>query len=340
MKFIKGLLITLVALLVVWVILALFSPSETHVERNIEIDAPAETVWSNISVFKNWESWSPWKEKDPTIDNTYSGNDGEVGSRMSWTSDSSGVGYMEILEVIPNEKLVAKLAFTEPWESSSEDTFILSETDGKTTVTWSDHINIPFFARPMMMFMGINSEMLDASMGPDFEKGLENIKSLSETNEIDVEVSKVEMNKINFLGIRHNTTMAEVMTQEFFASNYQKIYGVVATDSIPLAGNASCIYFTWNVEDSTSEAFPCIPVDSNYTVAPEGMELVSIEASNMVKGTFQGPYNGAMVAHIKIGEYCKANNIKTGLVYEEYVNAATAASEEELITNIYYQIIE
>ena len=107
MKFLKGLLITLIALFAVYVLLSFFLPSNTYVERNVEINAPAETVWSTIFVFKNWEAWSPWIENDPSINNVYTGTDGDLGSKMSWTSDSSGVGFMEILESVPNEKLVA-----------------------------------------------------------------------------------------------------------------------------------------------------------------------------------------------------------------------------------------
>lgn len=344
MKILKGLLITVLAILAIWVLLALFSTPSTHVERSLEINAPAETVWSKISEFKKWEKWSPWKEKDPTINNTYTGTEGEVGSKMSWVSDSSGVGYMELLEVIPNEKMVAKLAFTEPWESSSEDTFTLSENEGKTTVTWADHMDIPFLARPIMLFMGMNNEKMDEMMGPDFEKGLQNIKALAEsdntTSSQEIAVTKEEVGEAKFLGIRHKTSMSEVLKQEFFATNFGKIFGVVSSQNIQMAGNSSCIYFEWNEVDSTAEAFPCVPVTNSLEEAPEGMEIVTIPAGNVVKASFKGSFTGAMAAHQKIAEYCTSNNIKTGIVYEEYVNAATVTDENEMITNIFYQIIE
>lgn len=340
MKFIKGLLITVLALILIYVILALFAPSSTHVERSMEMNAPAEAVWSKISEFKNWENWSPWKEKDPSIVNTYTGNDGEVGSKMSWTSDSSGVGYMEIKETVANEKLVAKLAFTEPWESSSEDTFILTEADGKTTVSWSDHMEIPFMARPMMMFMGMNTEKMDEMMGPDFEKGLANIKKLAEESNSMPQptvISESEMTETTYLGIRHKTAMSEVMKQEFFATNYGKLMGALGEKGIEPSGMPVAIYYSWNEEDSTVEVVPAIPVTSTEELDLEGMEIVTLPAGTAVKAAYYGPYEGAMSAHMKIGEYCKTNAIETGIVMEEYANdPTTVESPNEYLTNIYY----
>jgi effector-binding domain-containing protein len=339
MKIIKGLLITLLALLAIWVILALFSSKGYDVTREITTEASPEKIWNQISTFEEWQNWSPWKEKDSTLISEYAGTPGTVGSKTSWVGnpDLSGTGSMTINEVLPNSKLGYDLQFGE--FSSSKGFIEISEVNGTSKIVWNDKGDLPFFMRPMALF-----GMFDKMMGPDFEAGLASIKKLAESSSEaasqEITVSQVEMAEAKYLGIRHKTTMAEVMTQEFFASNYQKIFGAIGSENIEVAGNSSCIYYSWNEEDSTTEAFPCVPVSSSVEKAPEGMELVSMPSGKVVKGTFTGPFSGAMATHIKIGEFCEANNLKTGLVYEEYVNAATAVSEDELITNIFYQIIE
>ncbi|MDA9261815.1 GyrI-like domain-containing protein, partial [Flavobacteriales bacterium] len=234
-----------------------------------------------------------------------------------------------------------KLAFTEPWESSSEDTFVLTESEGKTSVSWSDHMKIPFIIRPMMMFMGMNTDKMDEMMGPDFEKGLSNIKKLAESNSTEMKISQVEMPATNYLGIRHKTTFSEVMTSEFFGTNYGQLMGFIGKEKIQMSGSPAAIYYSWNETDSTTEVLPCIPVSNTETIIPEGMEIVSLPLSKAVKAAYYGPYNGASSAHIKLGAYCKENNIVTGTVIEEYANDPTAvASESEILTNIYYLIIE
>ncbi|MDA9775800.1 SRPBCC family protein [Flavobacteriales bacterium] len=340
MKFLKGLLITLIALFAVYVLLSFFLPSNTHVERNVEINAPAGTVWSKISVFKNWEAWSPWIENDSSINNVYTGTDGDLGSKMSWTSDSSGVGFMEILESVPNEKLVAILAFTEPWESSSEDTFILTEKDGKTTVSWSDHMEINFWARPIMFAMGMNTDKMDEMMGPDFEKGLANIKKLSEGVSKPLKIIEAELPESIYLGIRHKTTISEVMKSDFYATNFGKIMGALAGNENKITGPPVAIYYSFNEEDSTIEIVPAFPV-SDASLSFDGMEVITMPKGKVVKAAFYGPYNESASVHYALDDYTKEKGLKTGLVVEEYANdPTTVSSPDEILTNIYYYIVD
>ena len=344
MKFIKGLLLIVLALILVYFIIAIFSPTSAHVEREIEIEAPAEEVWSKISEFKNWEAWSPWKENDPSIINTFTGENGAVGSKMSWTSDSSGVGYMEILETRPNELLKAKLAFIEPRESNSENIFVLTEENGKSILSWSDHSEFSFFSRPFMLLMGINSAMMDSMMGPDFEKGLLNIKNLTENSigsNIPIEITHVEMPSKNYLGIRHKTTIEEVMQADFYGTNYAKIGTALGGAKLAPAGSPVAIYYSWNMEDSTTEIVPALPVAAILDPKIEGVEFLALPAGKAVKAAYYGPYKESVVAHFKLDDYCKANGIETGLTIEEYANdPESVSSPNEILTNIYYYIVK
>ena len=339
MKIIKGLLIAFVALFAIWVMLALFSPKEYSVTRVISTEATPSQVWSQISTFEKWQVWSPWKQKDATLKSTFDGTPGTIGSKTNWVGDPklSGKGSMVITEVIPNEKLAYGLQFEEFSESNGA--IELSEDNGKTVISWNDKGDLPFLMRPVTLF-----GMFDNMMGPDFEIGLNNIKKLAEESEVVLEentaISKVVMQEANFLGKRYKTSMSEVITKEFFSNNYELIFGEIVKNNIVISGNSSCIYYSWNELDSTTEVFPCVPVQSKVSEAPEGLELVSIPKSNAVKGTFYGSFEGSIETHIKMDEFCKKNNLNTGLVIEEYENASSAETEEELITNIYYLIVE
>ena len=338
MKIIKGLLITLLALLVIWIILALFSPKGYNVSREITTEASLEKVWNQISTFEKWQNWSPWKINDSNLKSKYEGTSGSVGSMTSWVGDpQSGTGNMTITEVIPNSKLGYDLQFEEFPVSKG---FIeITEENGISTISWNNKGDLPFFMRPVTFF-----GMFDNMMGPNFEVGLLILKELAESSpeplKKEIEVSQVEMPEVNCLGIRHKTTMAKVMTKEFFETNYQTIFAAIGEVNIQVTGNSSCIYYSWNELDSTTEVFPCVSVSSSLEIAPVGLQLVLVPASRAVKSTYYGSAEESMATHLKIDDYCKEYNLKTGLVIEEYVNAATATSEDELITNIYYQIIE
>ncbi|MEZ4984128.1 MAG: hypothetical protein R2795_03670 [Saprospiraceae bacterium] len=41
-------------------------------ERTISINAPQAVVFDAVNELKNWESWSPWQEQDPSTKTVYS----------------------------------------------------------------------------------------------------------------------------------------------------------------------------------------------------------------------------------------------------------------------------
>lgn len=42
-------------------------PSKVVIEREIQINASVDSVYQQVIILPNWESWMPWTEKDSTI---------------------------------------------------------------------------------------------------------------------------------------------------------------------------------------------------------------------------------------------------------------------------------
>lgn len=176
MKFMIGLLKFILIVAILYVASAGFAKSSYRVERSRLINASPKLVYNQIGILRNWEAWSPWREKDATVQNTYEGRDAENGSIMKWTGDKekSGTGQITIIQADPPYSMLYKLSFLVPFEMSSTGTFVLSSNDpDKTKLNWIDSGNIPFLWRPLMMFMD-----MDQQMGPDFERGLFKIDSI------------------------------------------------------------------------------------------------------------------------------------------------------------------
>lgn len=176
MQFLIKLLKILTVLIGIYIIAAFFGSSNYRVERKSTINAPQKLVFTQVSVLRNWENWSPWAEKDPSIKNTYEGQDGEVGSLLKWSGneDISGTGQLAISAMDAPAKLNYDLSFIEPFEMSSKGGFELTaNSESTTTVSWHDEGDIPFLMRPMMFFMD-----MDKHMGADFERGLYKIDSV------------------------------------------------------------------------------------------------------------------------------------------------------------------
>jgi len=168
------------------------------VERSAEINTPASAIYNQIVSHKNRDNWSPWATKDPNMTKEYEGPEAGVGSIYKWSSENEevGTGSMEVVEVEENEYMKSKLTFTAPWESASTVEWNLEEENGVTKATWSNSGELPAM---MAMFMD-----LDEQLGPDFEKGLENLKKLCEETYVAPEPEVVS----------DSTTMDSSMVEE------------------------------------------------------------------------------------------------------------------------------
>jgi len=154
---------------------ALFLPSIVTVERSIVVDRSPETVFPLVSDVRNWESWSPWYAKDKDMKLTYSeGPTDQVGSSYSWESESQGSGQLTITRSEPPREMAYDLDFGE--QGTAKSFFILKpQGDGHTEVTWK--MDADMGTNPIGKLMGLT---MDRMVGPDFESGLANIKSVAE----------------------------------------------------------------------------------------------------------------------------------------------------------------
>lgn len=175
----KRILLGLVAIIVIAVVavlvLALRQPDEFRVARSVTINAPAEKIASQIADFHQWSAWSPWEHLDPAMQRSFTGAAAGKGSIYEWSGNSDvGQGRMEILDAAP-DKVSIKLDFYKPMEASNIAEFTLQPKDGATELTWAMYGPMPFVSKVMSVFFD-----MDKMIGPDFEKGLAELKKVSE----------------------------------------------------------------------------------------------------------------------------------------------------------------
>lgn len=152
------------------------SAGSYRVERSIDIDAPADSIFGYLVDFHRWTAWSPWEDLDPNLTRWYTGAESGVGAVYEWSGiRKAGQGRMEIEEVAAPTALAIKLDFLKPFKSSSTASFALVPTDVGTRVTWSMVGRKTLMTKVMGVFMS-----MDKMIGPDFEKGLGRLKALAE----------------------------------------------------------------------------------------------------------------------------------------------------------------
>lgn len=173
MKFVKWFIVAVAAILGLFVLITFFLPREYHVERSIEINAPALLVFTNVADLEAWQKWNPWNAMDPDMTVVFGEKKVGTGASYSWSSKVIGGGSMQITESRAPELVKYKLIFEGYEDNPGYSDMILSaeSATGPTTVTWTfeGDTGDKFFASWMAI-------MMDKLLGPSYEKGLKSLK--------------------------------------------------------------------------------------------------------------------------------------------------------------------
>lgn len=179
MKILKGVLFAILAFIVLALLTAAFLKKEYAVEEEITINKSKTEVFEYVKYLKNQDEFSKWASMDPDMKKTYRGTDGTVGFVSAWESenDEVGVGEQEIVAISEGERIDYELRFISPFEGISPCYMITETVDENTTkVKWGFKGSMPY---PMnILIYTMNFEELIAA---DFQKGLDNLKSILES---------------------------------------------------------------------------------------------------------------------------------------------------------------
>lgn len=177
MKFLKIVLIILAIIGAVFLIGAEFLPNTYSVSRTAIIKAEDSVVYKNVIDFKNFVKWNPWSRLEPTAYIDISGEAGTPGHLYRWSGKESGKGHMKIQEVKPYEGADFQLVFEKPFQSEAQNHFTFERVNEGTSITWSMQGQSDA-ALDKWMYLA-----MDRMIGKDFDKGLENLKELSESQQ-------------------------------------------------------------------------------------------------------------------------------------------------------------
>jgi hypothetical protein len=157
-------------------VLAATKSNSFSVQRAIAVRAAPAKIFPLINDFHQWQSWSPYENKDPAMKRSFSGAADGKGAVYGWEGNKNvGSGRMEILDSSVPSKIVIKLDFFTPFEGHNTAEFTLLPQADVTNVTWAMHGPASFMSKLMQVFIN-----LDHMIGKDFEIGLVNLKRLTE----------------------------------------------------------------------------------------------------------------------------------------------------------------
>jgi len=346
MKILKYLFLLLLVLVVGGALYTTLQPNSYDIKRSKLIKAPIGVVFNNINDFKNWKSWGPWYDEDPSIKETYSEQTSGVGGAYSWTS-KDGPGNMKTIAVEKNKSISQKLQFSDYEPSDTYWTF--EETEKGTNVTWGMKADkIPFIFK----FIGAISGGMDNMLGNMLEKGLNNINNVipeyiknNPPTPPKVTFTLGSIIAINqeaqqFIGYKQvskidHTAMTKLYT-EFMpkAEIHAKTQKLAHTDYTPAA-----VFTKWDEEKGETEFYIGLIVRKDVALDKE-MEKITLPVGKNIMITKYGPYGtGDQEAHMAIDKYLKDNSLsQNGAIWELYLNDPETVSSEAIETEIHYPV--
>ena len=149
-------------------------PKPYSLQVSEDINAPIDTVFDVLNDLNQLEAWSPFSAMDPSLVSTISTPASGVGSVYSWKGKRIGSGSMTMTVCTKPYKIAFDMDFNGKDKALSE--YLITETDGVTTVTWFLGGERGFGGQLMNALF-----KFDKMMAKNFQDGLTTLKNLIES---------------------------------------------------------------------------------------------------------------------------------------------------------------
>jgi effector-binding domain-containing protein len=340
MKILKKILVGIVILLVIVEITSLFLPKTVYVERSLVMNAPSGVIFKEINTVKDWQKWSAWFRLDPKMQMTYFGPESGSGAGYSWKSDNKNVGEGKMTITASGvDSILTSMDFGS--HGSPTAVFKFSKEGAATRVVWR-----------MKMELGMNpiakifSLFMDKMVGPDFDKGLHNLDSLSlleaktmasspDSKKYEVQTTTVE--PVQVMTVRKTCSLDSI--GPYLGAMYGEIKAALSKQGITQSGPVFAIYHVYEPPQNIDfeAGIPC----SKKGKSEGNVTAKELPKTNALLVDYYGPYDeGMKAAHDQIHEYIRTNGKEmSGPPWEVYVTDPMVEKDPaKLLTKIYYPV--
>ena len=327
---------TVVALLTV---IGLALPRHGRVQAAIAIDAYPATVFALANDFRRMSLWSSLTDNDPNTRIIFSGPARGVGASMTWDGAIIGSGT----QVISASEPLQRIAITHNPGAAGESraTLRFNRQNGTTQVSWDFEIDYGF------NIVGRYLDLLRRNIvRNDYAASLGNLKELAESlphadfSDIEIEHMHVEASPIAYLSVSSRPEASAI--SKAMGNAYFEILRFIDANSLREAGAPISIMQSFSGSDlSFQAAIPIAGADLEAQGDASPVRVGETYAGPVVRVKHVGTYGTLGRTHAKILAYLAAVGIeRAGAAWESYVSDPTKVDESELLTLIYYPIIQ
>ncbi|WP_340199178.1 SRPBCC family protein [Ascidiimonas sp. W6] len=334
MKALKYIIFLILIGIIAIAIYTSLQPSEYDIQRSRVINIPEEIVYNNIIDFKNWASWGPWQEQDPTMTYTYPDKTKGIGGSYSWIG-KDGKGSMETLKEVPFSSIEQKITF-EDFEPSTVYWNFEPEENG-TKVTWGMKGTKNFMFKLYTLVAG----SMDETVGPMYERGLEKLDSilLDDISKYSTTINGVTQHGGGYYIYKSTSTKMSDVARGI-NNTMPKIIAYAAKNNITAAGAPFIIYHKWDEENNATVFSVCYPTTDRVITADESSILTGeLKPFTALKATLKGNYSNLQETWNQAMEHIKQNGLQEnteGTYIESYSNyLLNHPNPSDWITEIY-----
>ena len=147
-----------------------------HVKKTITINTTTKKLKSQLTDFKEFNTWSPWVKLDPNTIYKYSTSEDTIGTYFTWKGNRKiGSGSQKISHISDN-KIIIDIFFENPWKHKATKTFTLDSNNQDSLIT----LNLLFETKiPFLLNLFSN---LNFILNNNYEEGLNSLKIKLEKN--------------------------------------------------------------------------------------------------------------------------------------------------------------
>jgi effector-binding domain-containing protein len=338
MKTLRNILIIVGALVALLLLIAAFLPKEYQLEKEVLVDASPAQVYPFVQTFEKRGEWYPWYRRDPNMERSLEGPDGEVGTISNWKGDPEtvGSGSQKLVRLEENRRVETEISFTEPFESQARSYVDLEGEGGKTRVAWGFESRFPFPMNALIAVMG-----LESAVGKDYEEGLAKLKEVVETHVKKYGgyvIQSEQLHEQHYLAIRDQVGFAEM--EAFQQKKMADLMRFINAENVQLVGPYSHLYYDWNEQEEMADMAIAMPVKSAPEAMPEAFSLITLPAGKYLYIDHVGDYNSLKDPHENMVKYLEDKNLESQVpAREEYrIGPREEPNPQNWVTRVYYPV--